>query len=46
VKWSIHDNPHGSFVDNGDAKVIMLSVPTSISIIHDDIIIGAAAIGR
>jgi hypothetical protein len=36
---------HRSFVDKGDAKV-MLSVVELISIIRDDIIIGAPAIGQ
>jgi hypothetical protein len=43
-KWSVCNDPHGSFVDEGDVKV-MLSAPTSISIIRGDIIIGAKAIG-
>jgi hypothetical protein len=36
--------PRGSFVDKGDAEV-MLSAPMLISIIHYDIIMRAAAVG-
>jgi len=43
-KCSVRDNPRGSFVDKGDAEV-MLSAVTSISIIRYDIIVGAAAVG-
>jgi hypothetical protein len=40
----VRDDPRGSFVDKGDAKV-MLSAPMSISIIRYDIIVHAAAVG-
>ncbi len=43
-KWSVRDNPRESFVDKGDAEV-MLSAVTSISIIRYDIIVRAAAVG-
>jgi hypothetical protein len=43
-KWSVHNNPRGSFVDKGDAKV-MLSAATLISIICYDIIVRTAAVG-
>ena len=41
----LHYDPHKSFVDKGDAKV-MLSAVMSISIFRDDMIFGALAIGR
>ncbi len=44
-KWLTCDEPRGSFVDKADAEV-MISAPMFISIIHNDIIIGASAIGR
>jgi hypothetical protein len=43
-KWSVCDDPRGSFVDKGDAEV-MLSAVTSISIICYDIIVRAAVAG-
>jgi hypothetical protein len=43
-KWSVRDDPRGSFVDKGDAEV-MLSAVTLISIIRYDIIVRAAAVG-
>ncbi len=43
-KWSVRNNPRGSFVDKGDAEV-MLSAVTSISIICYDIIVRAAGVG-
>jgi hypothetical protein len=43
-KWLVRDDPRESFVDKGDAMV-MLSVVMSISIIRDDIIVRAAAVG-
>ena len=43
-KWLTRNDPHESIDDKGDDKV-GLSVVMSISIIHDDIIIGAPAIG-
>ena len=44
-KWSVCDDPRESFVDKGDAEV-MLSAVMSISIIRDDIILRAAAVGH
>ncbi len=43
-KWSVRNDPRVSFVDKGDAEV-MLSAVMSISIIRDDIIVRAAAVG-
>jgi hypothetical protein len=43
-KWSVCKDPRESFVDKGDAKV-MLSAVMSISIFCDDIIVRAAAVG-
>ncbi len=43
-KWSVCNDLRGSFVDKGDAKV-MLSAVTLISIICYDIIVRAAAVG-
>ncbi len=43
-KWLVRDDPRGSFVDKGDAKV-MLSAVMLISIIRDDIIVRAVAVG-
>jgi hypothetical protein len=43
-KWSVCDDPRGSFVYKGDAEV-MISAVTSISIIRYDIIVHAAAVG-
>ena len=43
-KRSVYNNPRESFVDKGDAKV-MLSAVMSISIIRYDIIVHAVAVG-
>jgi hypothetical protein len=43
-KWSVCNNLRGSFVDKGDAEV-MLSAVMLISIICYDIIVRAAAVG-
>jgi hypothetical protein len=43
-KWLVCDDPRESFVDKGDAEV-MLSAVTLISIICYDIIVRAAAVG-
>jgi hypothetical protein len=42
-KWLVCEDPRESFVDKGDAEV-MLSAVTSISIIRYDIIVHAAAV--
>ncbi len=43
-KWSVRKDPCESVVDKGDAEV-MLSAVMLISIICDDIIVRAAAVG-